>query len=291
MSHYEDEGSDDDDGSNTLSDDGSDSSVSEGIVLIIYNIQNVYSFFPLGSDSEIDLDPIVENFDEDLNQMSDHESRSEAPRIIALVVAFLLKFQIFYKISDNAIITLLRFFKYLLLIIGRSFGIPALQQDMYVPQSMLGCRSLLGVAPKPFKEYTVCPKCHMLFDGEVSELLEGTGNNRRSGHCRHVQFPNHPQARFRDSCNTPLLNSVKRAGNRLDWKPRKVYCYYGIKSALSNLLERPEFLSLCNSWKDRQTDSAIMMDIIDGKVWHEEMQKLEISGSNTNVLGFLLNID
>ena len=34
-----------------------------------------------------------------------------------------------------------------------------------------------------------------------------------------------------------------------------------------------------------------MMDIIDGKVWHEEMQKLEINGSNTNVLGFLLNID
>ena len=55
----------------------------------------------------------------------------------------------------------------------------------------------------------------MLFYGEVSELLEGTGNNRRSGHCKHKQFLNHPQARFHNSCNTPLLNAVKRAGN--DW--------------------------------------------------------------------------
>ena len=35
----------------------------------------------------------------------------------------------------------------------------------------------------------------------------------------------------------------------------------------------------------------MMSDIIDGKVWQEEMQKLVINGSNSNVLGFLLNID
>ena len=49
-------------------------------------------------------DPIVEDSDENLNQM-DHNN-SEASGIVALIVAFLLKFQIFYRTSDNAIVTL-----------------------------------------------------------------------------------------------------------------------------------------------------------------------------------------
>ena len=227
----------------------------------------------------------MEDSDEDLTQ-TDHQ-QSEASRIVTLSVAFLLKFQIFYKISDSAIVTL-RFFKYLLLIVGRSFGVQALQQNLYIPQSIHGCRSISGIAHKSFKEFTVCPTCHMLFDAEIRELVEGTGTNRRSVQCKYIQFPNHHQERFRRSCGAVLLNTVKKPGNRVEYKPRKVYCYYGIKEALSNLMENPEF---SNSWKNRQTNGDMMSDIIDGKVWHEEMRKLDVNGSNSNVLGFLLNID
>ena len=232
----------------------------------------------------------MEDSDEDEGHVN-HQS-SEASRIVTLVVAFLLKFQIAYKISGNAIVILLRFFKYLLFVIGKSFGIEALQQDLKIPQSIHGCCSQSGITHKPFKEFVVCPTCHTLFDPAVTELVEGTSTNRRSAQCKYVQFPHHPQERFRSACNTVLMNTVKRTRNRIDFKPRKVYCYYGIKLALSNLLENPDFLKDCNSWKERLAADDMMSDIIDGKVWQEEMRKLEGRDCNlSNVLGFLLNID
>ena len=84
---------------------------------------------------------------------------------------------------------------------------------------------------------------------------------------------------------------MKRTETKFDYKPRKVYYYYGINAALSNLLKDPEFLVMYNSWKDRQDDGTVMSDIIDGRVWKEEMEKLRVNGSSNNVLGFLLNID
>ena len=84
--------------------------------LFCFPVQLLYQS---GSEAEVDLDPFVEDSDEELNQ-TDHQ-QSETSRIVTLIVAFLLKFQIFYKISDNAIVTLLRFFKYLLLIVGKKF--------------------------------------------------------------------------------------------------------------------------------------------------------------------------
>lgn len=137
----------------------------------------------------------------------------------------------------------------------------------------------------------MCPACKILYESEIRELVEGTGTNRRSVKCDYIQFPNHPQARFRRPCGTPVLSTVKRGRKGLDFKPRKVYCYYGIKAALANLLKDPEFLRTCNSWKDRQSSCSMMSDIIDGKVWQDQIQKLTVNGSNCNVLGFLLNID
>lgn len=266
------------------------SSVSQGMPL-----QNLTHFLHVllpisGSVDEVDLDVIVEDSDEDERHVN-HQS-SEASRIVTLIVAFLFKFQIAYKIPGNAIVILLRFFKYLLFIIGKCFGVEALQQDLKIPQSIHGCCSLTGITHKPFKEFIVCPTCHTLFDPAVTELVEGTSTNRRSARCKHVQFPHHPQQRFCSACNAVLMNEVKKTRNRIDFKPRKVYCYYGIKAALSNLLENFDFLKDCNSWKERLTPDNVMSDIIDGKAWQEEMQKLEVHGTNSsNILGFLLNID
>ena len=64
--------------------------------------------------------------------------QSRAPRIIVFIVAFVLKFQMTFRISDNAVVVLLQFLKYLVLIIGRSFNVAPLQ-DIYFPQSLYGC--------------------------------------------------------------------------------------------------------------------------------------------------------
>ena len=115
------------------------------------------------------------------------------------------------------------------------------------PQSIHGCRSLNGITHRPFNEFVVRPTCHMLYDATVTELTEGTSGSRRSVQCRFIQFPHHPQASFRSPCNTILMNTVKRSGNRVNFKPLKIYHYYGFKAALSNLLQNSEFLKVCNT--------------------------------------------
>lgn len=97
---------------------------------------------------------------------------------------------------------------------------------------------------------------------------------------------------FSKPCGTVLLDKVKQTGNRFDFKPRKVYCYYGINAALCNFLKCSKFLRMYNLWKDRQSYGSVMNDIIDGKVWQEQMEMLKVNGRNSNVLGFLLiNLD
>ena len=233
-----------------------------------------------------DAEPIVDESEDETIDPSHAEAR--VPAIIILIIAFLLKFQAVFKISDNAIMVLLKFFKYLLITIGKHLKIPTLQQGINLPLSLNGCRSLVGIKHRPYKEYVVCP-CHMLFDPEAPQLIKGTTANRRSVMCKNLMFPNHPQARFRMPCNTMLMNTVKKIGNKIDFRARKIYCYYGLKAALNHLLTRPALLSMCNSWKDRLMEGDIMGDFIDGKVWHEEMEKF--ADSPFNIMGFLINID
>ena len=83
-------------------------------------------------------------------------------KLITVIVAFLLKFRIVYNISNHAIIVLLRFFKYLLLLIGQSFGVLSLSGQIYLPQSIPGCYSILQLNSTSYKEYTVCPTYQIL---------------------------------------------------------------------------------------------------------------------------------
>jgi hypothetical protein len=86
------------------------------------------------------------------------------------------------------------------------------------------------------------------------------------------------------------MNSIKKGERKVVFRARKTYCYYGLKTALTHLLNRPTFLTICNSWKERLTGN-LMGDFIDGKVWLEETEKLAKNGNCDNILGFLLNID
>ena len=136
---------------------------------------------------------------------------------MSLFVTFLLKFQVIYKISDNAIVFLLRFFKYLLISICTLFSLQTLR-EINIPQSIYGCRSIAGIPHNSFEIFPVCPACHMLFESDVKKLIVGTLSNRASIKCNFVRFPQHPQERFRRPCGTDLLTRVKRSGNRIDLK-------------------------------------------------------------------------
>ena len=211
-------------------------------------------------------------------------------KVVTIVIAFLLKFRVVYNIPNRAIVVLLRFIKYLLFVIGQSFGVPQLTNDIYLPQSIQGCYSYLHINSSPYKEYVVCPMCQILYDQELQELVTGSGTSRHSSVCTFVEFPNHPQRRFRQPCNTALMNTV-RCGRSHVFRPRKIYYYYGLKLALNTLVKRPNFMNLCNLWLKSRASNDFMADITDGKVWKELVTSISPDRTPVNILGLLINID
>ena len=198
----------------------------------------MYSNFTLcflTSDSDLEsLNIIIEDSDsEDISKTQSPSPPRPIHNIVSFCIAFLLKFRVVYKISDSAIVVLLRFLKHLLRVIGISFNVPGLQNEIYFPQSMHGCFSYLHVNPAPYKEYVVCPSCHLLYDPQTQKLTTSTHHSEK---CTFVPYPKHPQLRFRLPCNTTLLYEVRKCGTQgiRRFKPRKVYCYYGLKAALVN---------------------------------------------------------
>jgi len=125
-------------------------------------------------------------------------------------------------------------------VIGTSFGVPELRNGVHFPQSLPGCYSFLDLNATPYKEYVVCPACHMLYDPNTQTLILGTSRRQVSAKCSFVGFPNHPQRRFRLPCDNILLNQVQKK-NEITFKLRKIYYYYGVKAALSILLNHPNF--------------------------------------------------
>ena len=231
---------------------------------------------------------IIEDSDDE-NEIA--VSRSPLDKIFGLIVAFLLNFRILHNLSDHAVVLLLRFFKYIFLLISESaFSVPELKEKINLPQSIHGCYSFLSVNPNPCKEYIVCPGCHMLYDRSVQSLTLGTSLNPESARCSFVEFPNHPQRRFRQPCNTILLHHVQRKG-RNEFRPRKLYYYFGLHQALSVLLSRPNFLNMCNTWHIINNTTDFVADITDGRVWKEIISKLSSDGQPNNILGILVNID
>ena len=133
----------------------------------------------------------------------------------------------------------------------------------------------------------VCPTCNLLY---TSDALLSSRIRIEEIKCSFVEFPNHPQARFRLPCNTQLFHKVQRK-HALNWKSRKVYYYYGIKLALKNLFCRPKFLDLCNQWSFSKSQPNFILDITDGKVWSMITSSLSPNRSPTNIIGILVNVD
>jgi len=145
--------------------------------------------------------------DEDTDQSLEQSSSDN--KLTGLVVAFCLTFSIFFNIPDRAIIVLLRFFKYVFLAIGRMFHTEQFDDEVKIPLSLQKCYALLKLSKTPYIEYVSCPSCHLLFN---SDILLATGNRPESLTCPFVEYPNHPQQRFRLPCNCTLFVKVQKRG-------------------------------------------------------------------------------
>lgn len=97
-------------------------------------------------------------------------SPSVLNKLFGLTVAFLLNFRIVHNLSEQALVLLLKFFKYIFLLIGTAFGVPELKTKFYFPQSLHGCYSYMNVSSNSCKEYIVCPGCNMLYNESMQSL-------------------------------------------------------------------------------------------------------------------------
>ena len=230
-------------------------------------------------------DILIEDISDD-DDDDQHLTSDRASNIIRLVVTFFLTFRTIYSISDQAILLILKFMRYFIAKIGSIFQIRELSNtDTPFPKTMHGCYSLLKQKKSFCVEFIACPSCHMLYDQSILAI----STRRHLPKCTFVEFPDHPYLRFRQPCNSTLLNSTLVKG-KLKLKPKKLYYFYGIKASLCAMLLRKNFLNICNEYIRAQRSRSYMADIVDGKVWNELLCTYS-TGDNSNVLGILLNVD
>ena len=65
-----------------------------------------------------------------------------------------------------------------------------------------------GLLSQSFEQFVVCPSCHAIYNFDDCVIKTHNGKEE-SAKCKHVQFPNHPQAQFRKECVEDLLKHVK----------------------------------------------------------------------------------
>ena len=99
-----------------------------------------------------------------------------------------------------------------------------------IPLSFAMAQKNVGLQSPSFEQYVVCPKCHSVYN--FDDCITKTSNGKWvSAKCKHVQFPNHPQAQFRKECGEELLKHVKRGQSEGSLQAKKQYCYQNLKDA------------------------------------------------------------
>ena len=82
-----------------------------------------------------------------------------------------------------------------------------------------------------------------------------------------MEYPNHPQQRFRLPCNCTLFVKVQKKGE-------------------VNLI-----LSKCNQWFQNGDLRETLVDITDGRIWKKLISDMSLDHEPMNILGVLINID
>lgn len=86
--------------------------------------------------------------------------------------------------------------------------------------------------------------------------------NTSSARCSYIHFPNHPQQNKRLPCGSNLMKQVRSSSGKILLQPYLTYCYNSV------LLQRQQFLELCESWQSRQC-KKVYNDVYDAKIWQD----------------------
>ena len=180
------------------------------------------------------------------------------------LVFFLLLWQSLYKISNVAISGLLKFLKIFVHLFGGAYSGINILED--VPSSTDGALKFLGLnKDSSFITYVVCPNCDSIYS--FDDCVISRGMTIESKCCKHIAYPNHPQASRRKECGSLLLRKVK-AGKRFTLIPIKAYPYQPLCTSLGRLVQREGFVQTCEQWRQRKTHIPphVYGDVYDGKI-------------------------
>ena len=237
---------------------------------------NAHKFFD-STDDEEEIDTMLEHESstedelsledgeiwDDCSNSSDEETAHtdfNEKKVVLGICLFLNFFQVFYKVSERAILALILFLKTLMSFFGLD-GIAAL-----LPKPLHSVKKALrNFQQQSVVDYVVCPKCNSLY--LIEHCIVGCKGREESRLCEYVEYPRHTQLSRRNKCNTPLLKRVLFGkGGKL--VPRKSFVYNDIISGLAAMVARKDFLAKCEHWRNRENTLpvGVVADIYEGRV-------------------------
>ncbi|XP_073670897.1 uncharacterized protein [Paramisgurnus dabryanus] len=224
------------------------------------------------------------------------QSRSEKPEhlLMKLFAMMLLSWQSTFKISDNAITSLLLCIKHFMWIIGNVLCANTLTAfSSNIPKTLCSLRKWTGILRDDFLQYVVCPKCMTVY------MLTETYELRRDGTkvcrtCGHIPFYNHPQQRsaLRKKCGSALLRKATYSSGEEYVHPIRSYCYKSVVQSLGGLVKRPGFEEKLEEWRKWEMPKGVLGDVYDGQVWQDyQYVNGEPFLTEPNNLALMLNVD
>ena len=206
-----------------------------------------YTTDAAASDSEYDLAEPVET------HVGQDENTGPMAIIIRLLVYYLFRWYVKWRISDQAANMLLKIIYAFFRILGRQ---QALMKEalIYFPKKLSDLFNSVKFSKKCFNKYAVCPNpaCTKLYSLEDITALDGNGQ---------------PTGLSCTTCGSHLTTETVLSNGKRRFHPLKIYCYKSIKESLERLLQFPNFYQSCQAWMTRDTPANSLCDIYDGQVW------------------------
>ena len=171
------------------------------------------------SSSSSDSETTVPSDDNEIWDISDSDSGGDAntlessrdhnaSTVTRTISLFLVLFQLTFRLSEKAIITLLAFLRALFSFLASLCQASLLAElAINLPRSVYGIRRYL----KHTNEYIMYVVCTKLY--HIHDCILNVRGHQESRLCDHIEFTHHPHANQRAKCNTTLMKKVKLGGS------------------------------------------------------------------------------
>ena len=220
------------------------------------------------------------------SHIDDNESK-----VIRFFLMFIFLWQSLFKLSNTGVQVLLSFFARFLSLVAKIINVDKLNEfAKKLPKTLYLAKKFLGTGQDIFLQYVTCPKCSSIYN--IADCMEKVAGKSISKKCSHIEFPHHPQVRFRQPCGTVLMKTVKTSSGTYVLYPRSVYCYSSLLNTMQSFLKRPGFVEKCQEWKNISTIPGVYQDVYDGSVWKDFLVYDGVPFLSLPYnFGFILNID